>query len=175
MERGGQSCQRPIVRSNLSLTESVWLRWCLQFAPGKFQQPFEPARIRRAQVAGCNFLGPGLSPKWFLALSRSHSPDDVWGQNLGEWAWGGRHPRARRVGPASGLWQVGGNISASGTQHKMEPGMAETGGVNQELETHWPECFQWKLTPDPQPGAQAGWFYDGKRGEFQMKVDFDPV
>ena len=29
------------------------------------------------------------------------------------------------------------------------------GGVNQELETHWPERFQWKFTPDPQPGARS--------------------
>ena len=41
--RHPQICQKPIVRSNLSLTESVWLRWCLQFAPGKCQVPFEPA------------------------------------------------------------------------------------------------------------------------------------
>ena len=25
--------------------------------------------------------------------------------------------------------------------------------MNQDPETHWPECFQWKFTPDPQPGA----------------------
>ena len=28
------NCPKRIVRSNLSLTESVWLRWCLQFGPG---------------------------------------------------------------------------------------------------------------------------------------------
>ena len=26
--------------------------------------------------------------------------------------------------------------------------------MNQELETHWPECFQWKFTPDPSPAPK---------------------
>ena len=35
----------------------------------------------------------------------------------------------------------------------------EWGGVNRELETYWPACFQWRLTPSHPPLVQTAQFY----------------
>ncbi len=34
-----KKCPKRILRSNLSLTESVWLRWCLRFGPSPWPSP----------------------------------------------------------------------------------------------------------------------------------------
>ena len=81
-----------------------------------------------------------------------------WGGGL----WGGGPGRGKRTTLAlyagfcaNGVWcalRPSAFVTASVPNFFLTlPFPAENGGVNLELDTHWPECFQSKFTPAPTP------------------------
>ena len=87
-------------------------------------------------------------PEGHDVWSRRADPDSLhWktNENLqrGRWDPGGIH--------VGSVWDPHGFQWDPAQDRITLPFPAEDGGVNQELDTHWPECFQWKFTPTPYP------------------------